>query len=166
VAVSLIAACTAAAGKTPRNQTSGLAVGAGLGYHTPFVGAELQYHQAVAPRWWLVPYAGVGLVASDGPSMPGVAGGAMGAWGERHRIVVDASVGLEDALLFRSLLTGHVVELHPLYGAAAGAGYQYVADGGFWIGATLGAAYRFEDVGAGIDRWSPTLNVTTGYKIW
>jgi hypothetical protein len=132
----------------------------------PYFGAELQYHQAIAPRWWLVPYAGVGIVPTDGPSLTGVAGGVMGAWGERHRIVVDAGVGLEGTREFRSVLTGNVVEVHPVYGAVAGAGYQYLADGGFWISATLGASYFFDDPGAGNSRWAPTLNVTAGYKIW
>jgi len=120
----------------------------------------------VAPHWWLVPYAGVGIVPTDGRSLAGVAGGVMGAWGERHRVVVDASVGLQGTLAFRSVLTGNVVEVHPIYGAVAGAGYQYVADGGFWLGATLGASYLFEDVGGGDSRWTPTLNLTAGYKIW
>jgi hypothetical protein len=164
--MSLVAAGTAAADKTAKNRTSGLAVGAGLGYHVPFFGAELQYHQAIAPRWWLVPYAGVGIVPTDGPSLTGVAGGVMGAWGERHRILVDASVGIEGARWSRSVLTGNVVEVHPVYGAVAGAGYQYLADGGFWISATLGAAYVFDDRGAGNSRWAPTMNVTAGYKIW
>jgi hypothetical protein len=166
LAMSLMAAGTASADDTAKSRTSGLAVGAGLGYHVPFLGAELQYHQAIAPRWWLVPYAGVGIVATDGPSLTGVAGGIMGAWGVRHRIIVDASVGVEDAIGFRSALTGHIVEVHPIYGAVAGAGYQFLADGGFWISATLGAAYFFDDPAEGNSRWAPTLNVTAGYKIW
>jgi hypothetical protein len=46
----------------------------------------------------------------------------MSAWGERHRIVVDASVGLEGTRAFRSVLTGNVVEAQPAYGAVAGSG--------------------------------------------
>jgi hypothetical protein len=37
-----IAVDPAAADETARNRTSGLAVGAGLGYHTPVLGGELQ----------------------------------------------------------------------------------------------------------------------------
>ena len=166
LAASLFAVDTAAADTTAMNRTSGLAIGAGLGYHVPTFGGELQYHQALAPRWWLVPYAGVGYFPTEGPSLTGAAGGVMAAWGERHRIVADVGIGLAGAWQFPSILTGNVVEVHPLYGVVWAGGYQYVSDGGFWICTMLGASYLLEDQGPGNSRWVPTTNVTAGYKIW
>ena len=164
--MSLVAAHAAIADDTEKNRSSGLAVGAGLGYHVAAYGGELQYHQAIAPRWWLVPYAGLGIAPTGGPLLAGVAGGVMCAWGERHRVVVDAGAGLQGAEGYRSLLTGNLVEVHAMYGAVVAAGYQYVADGGFWIGAMAGPSYLFSDPNAATSRWLPALNVTAGYKIW
>jgi len=164
--MSLVTARAAVADDTAKNVSSGLAVGAGLGYHAPLFGGELQYHQVIARRWWLVPYAGLGIAPTGGPLLAGVAGGVMCAWGQRHRIVVDTGVGVEAAEVYRSLLTGNPVEAHSMYGVVMAAGYQYVADGGFWIGAMVGASYLFSDPATATSRWLPALNVTAGYKIW
>jgi hypothetical protein len=165
-AVTALASACAHPGAPPRSSTSGLAIGAGVGYQVPAIGGEVLYHHALSPSLWLVPYVGVGAFPIDDVVRPGFAGGAMLAWGRTHRLAVDLGVGLAAVAQRVSLVTGETVDTRDFYGATAAAGYQLVTAGGFFLHALVGASVLLAEPPSGEGRWVPTLNLTFGYKIW
>ncbi len=146
--------------------TSGLALGVGVGYQVVGFGGQVLYYEALGSGFWVVPYVGSGVIGTNGKFRGGIAGGVMGAWGRAHRIVLDMSAGVGAAQTRTSPLTGNVIDVRTRYGVSVALGYEYVADGGFWVRPTAGVTYLVDDPGANNSRWLPALNVTLGYKIW
>jgi hypothetical protein len=163
--VLFVAAC-AHPGAKPRSATSGLAIAAGVGFHAPAIGGEVLYHHALARKLWLVPYVGAGAFPLEDVVRPGVAGGAMLAWGRTHRLAVDLSLGLAALERRFSPVTGETVDTRELYGATAAAGYQLVTAGGFLLNALVGGSILLAEPSGDDSRFLPTFNLTLGYKLW
>ena len=71
-----------------RAQTSGPAVGIGVGFENAGLGGHVQYYlQTANERWRIAPHIGVGYFGRAA-----VSGGVMALFGRRHRLVVDLMV--------------------------------------------------------------------------
>ena len=118
-----------------RALTSGLSVGAGIGHESGFVGGHaLYYFQLSDERYRLAPHVGLG--AYPGTSKVGFAGGLMGSFGRRHRLVVDL-LAAPYANISGKADDG---KLRPGVGLLAG--YEWMAPFGLAIRSTIGMAYR------------------------
>lgn len=143
----------------------GLAVGAALGAHAPVLGAELSYYAQLGTSLYLTPYLGLGYFRDTFNP----AGGLMVVVGGRHRFLFDVGYGAAAWSGEASLEDGEIVEgdvTHTYYGVHVMAGYEFMARMGLFVRPSLGlAAYVGDTPGVG-ESITPTLNVTTGYKLW
>jgi hypothetical protein len=84
VLVALLFCSRATAQEQPAS-TSGLALGAGVGFDNAGVGGHaLYYLQTRSPRWRVAPHVGVGYFGRAA-----VSGGVLTAFGLQHRLVID-----------------------------------------------------------------------------
>jgi hypothetical protein len=102
---------------------------------------------------------------SEAGSKAGYAAGMMFSYGRRHRLVLDAGYGLAAVEGKKNLLTNEVIESHVIYGVTGALGYEYLADGGFFVRPTFGYTRFTTDTDSG-DKGSVTLNIALGYKIF
>jgi hypothetical protein len=146
-----------------KNETSGLALGAGLGYQFAGFGGQLAYYLELGSALRIAPYAGGGVFPSEVGTKGGYAAGMMFSYGRRHRIVLDGGYGLAAVEGKKNVLTGEVIESRVVYGVTGALGYEYLADGGFFVRPTFGYT-RF--TGDSDHEGTVTLNVALGYKLF
>jgi hypothetical protein len=156
-----------------RHQTSGPAVLVGFGYQTPFLGGEIDYS-------WIPPGSPIGVtgcvgvgwipstdidmsVAQTDPAV-GLAFGAMGFFGRRHRGFLDVTYGA--AVISAQAIGNLVLRQETLYGLTGAAGYEFVGSYGFVFRVSVGATRVFGDAPPGQSKTIPTLNLALGYKIF
>lgn len=151
----------------PSSVTSGLAIGTGLGYQYAMIGAQLLYYQQLGASARLTPYAGGGVFPSEGDkNLPGFSVGTMLILGASHRFVLDLNYGLAAVEGIKELRTGKVIDSRTVYGVTAAGGYEYMADGGFFVRPSLGATYFTDEVSTTNKKVVPTINIGLGYKFW
>lgn len=151
-----------------KSRTSGLSLGAGVGYQTPIFGAQVTYDvRFVDARVSLVPWMGIGrwadfqLGSSDpGHWHTGYAGGMMAKYGDHHRLVVDlayAPARFESSATTSCGPNGCTSDSSGsiLYAVTGAVGYEYLASGGFFVRPMIGA----NSVG-------PTAQLSVGAKLW
>jgi hypothetical protein len=149
-----------------KNQTSGLAIGAGAGYQFAVLGAQLIYYIQLADSVRIAPYGGGGVWPSELGTFYGYAFGMMASFGGRHRGLIDVSYGLAGIEGVKNVLEDTVLESESLYGVTIAGGYEFMADGGFFVRPSAGVTIlttetRFSDTKA-----SPTFNIALGYKLF
>jgi hypothetical protein len=130
-------------------------LGIGAGHENAAIGAQaLYYFQFPDDRWRVAPHVGVGYLGATG-----FAGGAMGSFGHRHRLVLDLVAGPMAAT------GGSEVATHLYYGVAALLGYEWMAASGLALRSTIGVAYR--PTLAASERIYLAINVISiNYKLW
>ena len=148
--VFLLLATGARADPSPKSSTSGLALAGGLGYQTPFLGAQAAWYQQLSPSLRIAPWVGGGF--------PGLAGGLMFLAGERHRLVLDLSYGAVGALVSGGTDTATTTRVW--YGGSLAAGYEFMADGGFFVRPMLGYSLARDGSRGG------TFQLAIGYKLF
>jgi hypothetical protein len=149
--------------------SDGLALSIGAGTDYPFVGLQAAYYLQLTDRLWrAAAHASVG-------AMPGGAGnavlggtnfGVMMLCGHKHRALLDLSFGTIGVQSFAPF--GTELASHPAWGPSLAAGYEYMAFGGFFFRASIGASYL---VGMPLyairDRFAVALTpIGIGFKIW
>ena len=149
-----------------KNETSGLAIGGGVGYQVAGVGVELVYYLALSSSVRLAPYVGTGFFPSELGTHYGYAGGLMFSFGQKHRGVLDVGYGLAAVEGQKNLITGEVVTSQTVYGVTVAAGYEYLADGGFFVRPTVGVTIFTTETSFIDKKTTPTLNIALGYKIF
>jgi hypothetical protein len=150
----------------PKSETSGLAIGGGVGYQTPVIGAEALFYVQASRGFRVAPYAGFGVFPLAGVTRTGAAGGAMAIFGGKHRGFLDLSYGLGAVEVTKNLATGVVLNSQVFYGVTLAGGYEYMADGGFFVHPAIGVTY-FTTTSPLLDKkLAPALGVALGYKIW
>jgi hypothetical protein len=150
-----------------KTETSGLGLSAGLGSQYAFLGIQAAYYLQL-PRSLVrvAPYGGVGLFCMEDDCTPGWMFGAMGSWGKKHRLLVDAFYGTVTAYALR--VHGEPAITKPYTGTGLAVGYEYMAFGGFFLRGSTGAAYAFgPPIKAPLHRihWMLTP-LGIGYKFW
>ncbi len=153
---------------TPKSETSGLAIGAGLGYQYALLGGQLLYYIQIPETLFRVtPYAGGGYWPSTGDhdGKPGYSLGVMASFGGNHRVVLDLNYGLAAMEGYSS--DGIEFVTHTLYGITLALGYEYMSGGGFFVRPQFGGTY-LTDAWTVVDesRLDVTLNIGLGFKIW
>lgn len=95
-------------------------------------------HYTARRRLQFGPYVAVGVFppVEEAASTYAVAAGGLGFWGERHRAFVQLDVGPVGYAMLS--LHGTVVAVDAAYGVAGLAGYEFMADGGFFVRIGLG----------------------------
>lgn len=156
----LLVAGTARAEAPSKSETSGLALGAGFGYQTPGLGVQAVWYQQLAPGLRIAPWLGAGDLPGNGYNLGGVAAGVMFLAGGRHRFVADLAYGLAGALITRRLSDNTVISARSAYGGSLSAGYEFMADGGFFFRPLLGVSVATEG------QVLPALQLALGYKLW
>jgi hypothetical protein len=149
-----------------KSQTSGLALGAGLGYQFAGVGAQLIYYVQLGDSARIAPYGGGGVFPSELKTVGGYALGMMASFGERHRGLVDVGYGLAGIEGIQGPFTDDLLESQLLYGVSIAGGYEFMADGGFFVRPSLGVTIytterRFSDRTA-----TGTFCIALGYKFF
>lgn len=150
-----------------KSETSGVAIGGGIGYQTPILGLQLVFHLTLREaRVTFAPWAGGGMWPDIGPFSSGkvysaFAGGMMVMYGDRHRAVVDFAGAPSRLTQWSSSScaggsctssSGHKFS----YGFTCAVGYEYLATHGFFFRPMVGYT-----VGGG-----PTLQITWGARLW
>lgn len=130
-----------------RNREPGLApsIGIGNGYAGAF-GLQLAHYTA-RRRLQFGPYVAVGVLPTVEEAAPiyAVGAGGLGFWGERHRAFVQLDVG---PVAYATLaLHGTVVAVDLAYGVAGLAGYEFMADGGFFVRVGIGGGVTWGGFG-------------------
>ena len=172
LALVLAACCVGAAARAQdASATSGLAVGAGVGYQSPVLGGQVDYywlpegspvHFAAHLGAGWVPPSKIGSAQTDGAL--GLAGGAFAFVGHHHRALLDVSYGLTGT---QAQVAGStVLRQERSYGITAAAGYEYMSSGGFLIRATVGASFIVGDIYVpDQSRIVPTISLAVGWKL-
>jgi hypothetical protein len=146
------------------HDTDGLALGAGIGMSVGGVGASASYHiQWPERRLSLRPHVGVGWFDA---SVPGHAAGIAGAFGRRHRVIVDvqlATFGVQQLVLY-----GEELEDKLIYGIGLAAGWEWLSRSGFFVRASIGPAFAFlPPLYQRAEAYSVNLNlIELGAKLW
>ena len=118
-------------------ETSGLALGVGVGFENAGLGGHgLYYLQTANERWRIAPHVGVGYFGAAA-----VSGGVMALFGRRHRLVIDLMVSPAAAD------GGTGMRTNVYYALSLLAGWEYMSDRGAAIRSTLGVAYKPRDYG-------------------
>ena len=132
IAVFLLA--TSHAFAQDRAQTSGPAVGVGVGFENAGLGGHVQYYlQTANERWRIAPHLGVGYFGRAA-----VSGGVMALFGRSHRLVIDLMVSPAAA----DGGTGRRTNVY--YAVSLLAGWEWMSYRGAAIRSTLG-------LGVGVD---------------
>jgi hypothetical protein len=154
---------------TPRRktETSGLGLSAGLGSQYAFFGVQAAYYlQRPRALVRVAPYGGVGLLCLEDECTTGWMLGAMGSWGQKHRLLVDLFYGTVTAYGFQ--LHGEPSVTKTFTGTGLAVGYEYMAFCGFFVRGSIGGAYAFgPPIKAPLHRiqWMLTP-LGIGYKFW
>jgi len=149
-----------------KSQTSGFAVGAGIGYQFPVIGAELIYYVQLGDNIRIAPYAGAGIAPTTLGTLVGYAVGMMVIFGGRHRGLIDISYGLAAWEGKKDLATDTVLELRSVYGVTIAGGYEFMADGGFFVRPSAGATFLTSERRSLDEDVAPTFCVALGYKFF
>ncbi|HEY3807831.1 MAG TPA: hypothetical protein VGL61_34845 [Kofleriaceae bacterium] len=175
VAVMLAAAASPAHAQIATDddvtRTSGLAVALSLGYESPLFGGQLDYYVTSPTRpFGLAGYLGMGwypgITVDNTPTggSLGLAFGALGFWGRRHRAVVDLGYGA--GALEAQAGAGTILRQDMLYGLTLAGGYEYMNPIGLFVRATVGGTWLTGDIYvANQSRVQPTLSLVVGVKI-
>jgi len=160
--LALLIASTASAQEQNRAETSGLALGVGLGHSSAGLGGHVHYYlQLPSERWRLAVHGGVGIIGyvmfnGEAEGRVGGSGGLMTAFGRRHRLVVDVLA----APFQGSGGTGERMQLY--YGVGMLIGYEWMTSYGLSISTALGISYCPTHDGGAI---GPAMDlVSIGYK--
>ena len=125
-----------------KTQTSGLALSAGFGTDYVMLGVQAAYYlQIPASLFRVVPYASVGTLCHEGDCARGAVFGALGSWGKRHRVVVDAFYG--PVVAYSLSMHGEPAVTKAYSGTGLALGYEYMAHSGFFVRGGIGGAYAF-----------------------
>jgi hypothetical protein len=159
-----LAAPEARTERTPERRPPGARTGPsaalGIGHGYGLLGLQLSFPIAVSQSLALGPFLGVGGLPAheEAEGVWTVAGGLLGYWGTRHRLLLELSVA---PVALRTLdLHGTRVATDAAYGPAAIVGYEFVSDPGFLVRAGAGAgAPIIEDSGI-----FPLISVGLGWK--
>ena len=153
-----------------RTTTSGLGIGAGLGSDNVWLGGHVVYYaQLPGPKLRVAFHVGAGVFPwVDENVRWGVRGGSFVSYGRRHRLVVGVLGGTMDWQTFT--LHGQELESEQVFGVGMGAGYEFMAEAGFYLRATVGPALEIFPKVPFRDRaveliWQGNL-LTLGYKLW
>ena len=164
----LLAAAAAPASTTlraplPRSQTAGPALSVEAGRYAGF-GLGATYHHPLSLRpITLSAQLSLGISGAT-PRAPAGAFNLAASYGHRHRGLVAVGWGA----VGRSVLSLHGTEVadRSLFGPDAGAGYEYISDRGVLFRALLGAAYLSRSWQESLPRFTTTVTVAFGWKIW
>jgi len=129
-------AAIAVVARRPVRETHGLALAAGFGITFGLLGLQARYDIPLRPWLTVSPFISGGVMfgALRGPY------GASVAFGQRHRLAVDLSVG---PVASESLsLHGKKVDERTVYGPIAAVGYEHMSDGGWFQRATIEYAHQ------------------------
>ena len=162
-AKAVVAPAPGVAGQSDLTRTSGLALSVGLGSQYPLLGAQLAYYlQIPEASFRLTPYASIGSQLCSG--CVGAAFGAMGSFGQQHRLVVDAFYGTVGS----SWYSLHGEPRHELvtWGVGLAAGFEQMTRGGLFWRVEGGATFAFgPPIFPPKDRVGPALSLGVGYKL-
>jgi hypothetical protein len=150
--IALFLISTSRAFAQDRAQTSGLAVGAGVGFENAGVGGQVQYYvQTANERWRIAPHIGVGYFGRAA-----VSGGVMALFGRRHRLVIDlmASPAAADGG------TGRATKVH--YALSLLAGWEWMSFRGIAIRSTFGVGIGVE----GDEAFVAANPLSVVFKFW
>jgi len=155
-------------GKT-KDKTSGLALGAGIGYQTPLLGLMAAYYVQLGNGYRIAPYVGFGNFPTDKLSPWGYALGVMGVLGKgRHRFVLDLSYGMAgvatqtDSTVFPPATSSKAV-----YGVTAAVGYEYMHGSGFFVRPLMWGYTGLTSEHAGAPGGTITFQlIAAGFKFW
>ena len=150
-----------------KTETSGLGLSVGLGSQYAIFGAQAAYYvQLPHPRFRVAPYAGIGALCFEDDCTTGWMFGAMGSWGRKHRLVLDAFYGTVTA--YSISVHGEPAITQAFTGVGLAAGYEYMAFGGFFLRGSAGGAYAFgPPIKAPLHRFHVMFTpLGIGYKFW
>ena len=150
-----------------KTYTSGLALSVGFGSQYPIVGAQAAYYfQLPRSRLRVAPYGSIGALCFEDDCTTGWMLGAMGSWGKKHRLVLDAFLGTVTVISLQ--MHGEPGVTQTITGSGLALGYEYMAFSGFFLRGSMGGAYAFgPPIHAPIHRihWMLTP-LGIGYKFW
>jgi hypothetical protein len=157
--------------RSPRSETAGLALAAQGGRYAGGYGLDAIYYHPLPLRPLgagpgpLTLWAHLGLgVSGELPRAPAAAASVGASLGRQHRAIIAVGWGA----IGRSVLSLHgtVVADRSLHGPDAGAGYEYLSDGGLVFRVLAGGAYLSRSWQEPSARLRPALSVAFGWRLW
>lgn len=147
----------------PRSETAGLAISVEAGRYAGFGLGAIYYHPLSVRPVTLSAQLSLGVSGAT-PRAPAGALHLAASYGHRHRGLLAAGWGA----IGRSVLSLHGTEVadRSLFGPDAGGGYEYISDRGLLFRALLGAAYLSRAWQESLPRFTTTVTVVFGWKIW
>ncbi len=139
---------------------TGVSAALGLGHGFGAFGLQVAVPVVVGEGLSVGPFVGAGAFPSMGEAEGHwlFAGGVLGYWGARHRLLAEVSFAPIGVRVLQ--LHGTVVATQPAYGPGAIIGYEFVAMTGFLIRAGIGAGVTLDDEPEVL----PLLSLGIGWK--
>jgi hypothetical protein len=151
----------------PKTQTSGLGLSAGLGTQYVMFGVQAAFYlQLPRSLFRVAPYASIGTLCFEDDCIGGTIFGALGSWGNKHRLTIDAFYGTVTATSIS--IHGETAVTKGYSGPGLAVGYEYMAFSGFFVRGDIGGAYALgPPILAPEHRlyWTLTI-VGLGFKFW